>query len=104
MRMEIIQWLCDKIDDEIDDSIDYSTKAIECRDDYPALADAIIKIAEEEMKHMGILHAQVTAIIDAYRKANGEPPEAMQMLYKITHKKHIAHAAEARAYMSMYKE
>lgn len=102
--MEIIEWVSDKIDDEINDSIDYSKMAIECRDDYPALADAIIKIADEEMKHMNILHTQVTAIIDAYRKTNGEPPEPMKILYNIMHKKHIAHAAEAKAYMSMYKE
>ena len=102
--MEIIQWMSDKIDDEIDDSIEYSKKALECREDFPALADAIIKIAEEELKHMSILHTQVTLIIDAYRRANGEPPEPMKILYNITHKKDIAHAAEAKAYLSMYKE
>lgn len=102
--MELIEKLCDKIDDEIDDAISYAQMALEYHDDYPAMTDAIIKIAEDEMRHMGILHTQVTSIIEAYRKANGEPPEAMKILYNITHKKHIAHAAEAKAYMSMYKE
>lgn len=102
--MEFIQKLCDKIDEEINDAISYAQLAIEYHDDFPAATDAIIKISEEEMKHMSILHGLVVAIIDAYRKANGEPPEPMKILYNITHKKQIAHAAEAKAYQSMYKE
>ena len=102
--MKIIQELCDNIDEEINDSIKYSKMALEYKDDYPALADAVNKIAEEELKHMGILHAQVVAIIDAYRKKNGDPPEAMRILYDIMHRKQIEHTAEAKAYLSMYKE
>ena len=101
--MKLIQELCDNIDEEINDAIKYAKMAIEYEDDYPALAETVYKISEEEMKHMSMLHGQVTAIIDAYRKKNGEPPEAMKMLYEIMHRKHIEHAAEARAYISMYK-
>ena len=102
--MKIIQELCDNIDEEIDDAIKYAKMALEYENDYPALAEAVSKIAEEEMKHMSILHTQAIAIIEAYKKKNGEPPEAMRMLYDIMHRKQIEHAAEARAYMSMYKE
>ena len=102
--MKIIQELCDNIDEEINDAIKYAKMALEYENDYPALAEAVSKIAEEEMKHMGILHTQVVAIIEAYRKKNGEPPESMRILYDIMHRKQIEHAAEAKAYMSMYKE
>ena len=102
--MKLIQVLCDNIDEEINDSIKYAKMAIEYHDDYPALAEAVYKIADEELKHMSVLHTQVVSIIDAYRKKNGEPPESMKMLYDIMHRKQIEHAAEAKAYMSMYKE
>ena len=101
--MELIQRLSDSIEDEIKDAIKYVKIAMECRDEYPAMAEAIYKISEEEMKHMAILHTQVINLIDEYRKQNGDPPEAMIILYDIMHKKHIQHAAEAKAYQSMYK-
>ena len=102
--MKLIQILADDIEDEIDDAIKYAKMAIEYQEDYPALAEALYKISDEEMKHMAVLHGQVTAIIADYRKKNGEPPEAMKILYDIMHRKHIEHAAEARAYQSMYKD
>ena len=102
--MKIIQELPDNIDEEINDAIKYAKMALEYEDDYPALADAVFKLSDEEMKHMSVLHNQVVSIIDAYRKKNGEPPAAMQVLYNIMHRKQIEHAAEAKAYQSMYKE
>ena len=101
--MKIIQELSDSIEEEIDDAIKYVKLAMDVRDDYPNVAENIYKISEEEMKHMSILHTQVVSIIEDYRRKNGEPPEAMKMLYDILHRKHIEHAAEARAYQSMYK-
>ena len=102
--MKIIQLLSDYIDDEIDDAIKYAKMAIEYQEEYPALAETVYKISDEEIKHMTMLHGQVVSIIAEYRKKNGEPPEAMKMLYDIMHKKQIEHAAEARAYQSMYKD
>ena len=102
--MKLIQDLSVSIDEEIDDAIKYVKMAIEYRDDYPMVADAIYKLSEEEMKHMSILHGLVTGIIEDYRKKNGDVPESMKMLYDILHRKQIAHAAEAKAYQFMFKE
>ena len=102
--MKLIEELCDNINEEIDDAIKYTKLAISIKEEYPTVADAISKIAEEEMKHMSILHTGVVTIIEDYRKKNGEPPEAMMMLYNIMHRKQIEHAAEAKAYQTIYKE
>ena len=102
--MELIQNLSDNVEEEINDAIKYAKMAIEYRDDYPMVADAVYKLSEEEMKHMSILHGLVTGIIDDYRKKNGDVPESMKMLYDILHRKQIVHAAEAKAYQIMYKE
>ena len=102
--MKIIQQLSDYIDEEINDAIKYAKMALEYMEEYPALADTVYKISDEELKHMMMLHQQVVAIIAEYRKKNGEPPEAMKMLYDIMHRKQMEHTAEAKAYQSMIKD
>lgn len=102
--MKIIQLLSDYIEDEIDDATKYAKLALECKDEYPALATAVYKISDEEIKHMMTLHEMVVSIINDFRKKNGEPPESMLMLYDILHGKQIEHMAKAKAYQSMYKE
>ena len=67
------------------------------------MADMFIRLAEEEMKHMMILHNQVVSTIEDYKRKNGEPPEAMKAVYDILHRRHIDKAAEAKAAISMYK-
>ena len=68
------------------------------------VAEMFYKLANEEMEHMSILHEQVVALIEAYRKENGKPPEAMLMLYDILHRKHINDASTVKAMIAMYKE
>ena len=67
------------------------------------LADVFYRLSDEEMKHMSILHEQVTAIIADWRNKNGDIPDGMKMLYDILHKKHIAKATAIRAMQAMYK-
>lgn len=102
--MKIIEELCDMIEDEIECAEKYAQCALMKKQDYPQLADTFHKIATEKMAHMGLLHAQVVAIIEDYRKKNGEPPEAMKVLYDILHRKHIQHAATVKGMLALYKE
>jgi hypothetical protein len=53
---------------------------------------------------MSLLHTQVVAIIDAYKKEKGEPPEAMKLLYEILHRKHVEHVATVKGMLALYKE
>ena len=61
------------------------------------------KLSTEEMAHMNVLHTKVVSIIEEYKKKNGDPPEAMKMLYDILHKKHIENAAAVKGMLSLYK-
>ena len=90
--MKIIEHLSDQIADEIECAEEYAKCALAKKEDYPQLAETYYRIATEKLNHMGLLHAQVVAIIDAYKKQKGEPPEAMKLLYEILHRKHIEHA------------
>ena len=102
--MKIIEEICDKIECQIDMAECYAKLALNYKEDRPILADTYYRIANEQLTHMGLLHAQVVSIIDEYKKAKGEIPEAMKMLYDILHRKHIEHAAAVKGMLALYKE
>ena len=58
----------------------------------------------EEMRHMALLHEQVVKIIDEYRKANGNPPVAMQAIYDFLHEKFMRETKEIKIMQNMYVE
>lgn len=101
--MKIIDKLSEYIDEEIADAMKYAKCANAYKDENPAMAEMFIRLSEEEMKHMMILHNQVVSFIEDYKRKNGEPPEAMKTVYDILHRRHIDKAAEAKAAISMYK-
>ena len=102
--MKIIERLSDSIERKIDEAECNIKSALELKEEFPAVADAYYKLANQELADMGLLHTQVVSIIDEYRKKNGEPPEAMKMLYDILHRKHIQHTATVKSMISLYKE
>ena len=101
--MKIIEWLSDRIEEEINDAQTYAEKAIMVKQDIPKLAEALIKLSNEEMNHMTILHNEVIDIINDYRKKNGEPPKDMMAVYDYLHKRQIAKASAVRAVQSAYR-
>ena len=102
--MRIIEGLSDKIAQEIDCAEEYIKCALTIKDERPQLADVYYRIANEKIGHMTLLHDQVVAIIDDYRKEKGEPPAAMKTLYDFLHRKHIEHAAAVKGMIALYKE
>lgn len=102
--MKIIEKLCDKIECEIECAEEYAKCALYYKEQRPQLAEVFYRIANDKMGHVNLLHTQVVAIIEEYRKKNGEPPEAMKTLYDILHRKHIQHAAAVKGMLALYKE
>ena len=102
--MKIIKKLSEMIEDEIDGAKHYAKKALEYKAENRELADTLFNLSTEEMRHMQVLHGQVTRIIEAYRKEHGEPPPAMQAVYDYLHEKHIENAEEVKRYQALYKE
>lgn len=101
--MRIIEILSEKIDDEIHDAAEYAKMAIEHKADRPALAETLYSISNDEMRHMGLIHAEVEKIIEEYRRTKGEPPAGMLAIYDYLHKKSIERAQEAKRYQMLYK-
>ena len=101
--MKIIQKLSEMIEDELEGAEQYAKCALEHKEDNPALASVFYDIANQEMRHVDMLHDQVVTIIKKHREQHGEPPAPMMAVYEYLHKKHIEKAAEVKHYLEMYK-
>ena len=101
--MKIIEWLSEQIEEEISDGKKYAEHAILWKQDYPKLADTLMKISEQEMQHMALLHNEVVDIIEDYRKKKGEPPADMLAIYDYLHKKQIEKSANVKAMQTTYR-
>ena len=102
--MKIIKKLTEMIEDEIEGAKCYAKKALEWKDKDEKLAAVLYKLSEEEMRHLAILHEQVTRIISEYREEHGDPPPSMQAVYDYLHEKQIQEAERVKNYQALYKE
>ena len=101
--MQIIKSIVSKIDDELEDADKYIRCAYKVKDTYPTLAETYYKLSLEEMKHMTMLHDQVVAIINDYKK-NNEVPAGMQVLYDYVHEREIKWASKIKAKQDSFKQ
>lgn len=101
--MKIIEWLSEQIEDEIEDGGKYVKKALMVKQERPRLADTLLKISEEELKHMALLHNEVVDIIEEYRRTTGDPPPEMIAVYEYLHKKQIEKTANVKAMQAQYR-
>ena len=103
--MRLIEQLSDHIREEIEDAETYIREASDCREKNPETAEVYRTLAEEELKHMDLLHNAVTKVIDAWKRSSGqEVPPVMQARYDILHKIAIGDANKVKLMIQLYKE
>lgn len=101
--MLIIKKLSKMIKEEISDAEKYAHCALNHKEDDRALADTFYTLANEELKHMEMLHEHVTRLVSTYKKEHGDPPAAMQALYDYVHEEQIENVKEVKVLLAMYK-
>ena len=102
--MKIIQILSERIEEELDDSFEYIEMAIRYKEEFPQVAKTFYELSIEEMRHMDMLHIEVSALIKKHREEHGEPPAAMLAVYEFLHKRDIEKAAKIKLLQNHFKE
>ena len=102
--MKIIKELSEMIEEELDGAEQYAKMAVALREEHPSLAKAFYEISTEEMRHVDMLHTEVTHLIEAHRKEHGEPPAPMMAVYEFLHGRHIEKANSIKMYQAHYRE
>lgn len=100
--MKIIKMLVEQIEDEACGAEEYAKLAVQYKDEDKILADNYARMAEVELQHVDLLHAQVVRIIKAWQAKGNETPPAMQAIYDWEHQKSIDHIARVKTMLAMY--
>lgn len=100
--MKVIKLLVEQIEDEACSAEGYAKLAMEYKDEDKALADNWAKMAEIELGHVDLLHAQVVRIIKAWEAKGNQVPKEMKFVYDYMHEKNIDHVARVKALVNMY--
>lgn len=66
--MDELTMLYEQIDDELDDARDYAKDAMHCREPYPEMAQAYIKLSGDELQHAQMLQNLATQMITTRKK------------------------------------
>ena len=101
--MLILKKLCRMIKEEIYDAEKYANCALKYKEEDKPLAETFYTLANNELQHMDMLHAQVVRLINEYKTKKGEPPEGMQAIYDYVHEEQIENVKEVKILLQMYK-
>ena len=102
--MKIIKDIVSMIDDELEGAEHYIKFALQYKESHPTLAGVFYEISTQEMRHVNMLHDEVTKIIKMYRDKHGEPPAAMVAVYDWEHEKSIEEAKEIKIMQAQYRD
>ncbi len=98
--MKEIKMLAGHIREEMNDAETYAKLALRYKDDDRSLSQTFEKLAEQELDHADMLHAQASRLIKE-RKENGEtPPVAMSAVWSWEHENMVECVARIKLLLS----
>jgi hypothetical protein len=104
--MKVLKDLIEKADDTLDEIEWYAEKAHHFRsmNEYKALADTYIKVAEMHITIYGMLHERMVALINEEKAKGVVVPMGMQEFWNYEHEKLVKEFAEAKYLVEEYKK
>lgn len=100
--MKVIKEIVERINEEIVGAEDYAKSGTQYKDEDKMLADTYIKLAEVELQHVDLLHAQVVRIIKAWQAKGNEAPPAMEAVWDYVHANQVDKVARIKVLINMY--
>lgn len=101
--MKQIKKLSEMIEEELEGAEEYAKAALMHKTDNPNLAKTLYDIANDEMRHVDMLHGEVVRMIETHKREHGAPPVAMQAVYDYLHERQIEEAKEVRMYLAEFR-
>ena len=102
--MKILTNMIDKANDTLEEIEWYGEKALHYKADHKSVADVYNKIADMHITIYDMLHKEMVALIDEYRRTGHTPPPEMLAIWDYEHEKLIKEFAEAKTMVEEYKK
>lgn len=101
--MKIIKKLSESIAQELDKALDAAKCAVASKEDDLKTAEAYMKVSNNHMASVGILHDRVVGIIKEYEDTHEKKkPEHMMVLYSILHDWYVAKSTAVKEVQALY--
>ena len=99
--MKIIKCLVENIEEEMHDAEKYAKLAYQYREEYPQASNVFLTLSRQEVTHLNMLHDEAARLINEYRSAGNDPPEAMLAVWNWEHAKMIDNLARIKTMQDM---
>ena len=102
--MNQIKTIVKDIKEEVSGATHYAKLAAQYKDTDKALADAYYSMANQELAHADLLHAQAVRMIKAHQATGKEVPVAVQAVWDWERENQVDDVARARSLLDAYKK
>ena len=103
-KMKILKDMIEKAHDTMEEVEWYGEKALYYKSEHKSIADTYNKIAEMHITIYDMLHKEMVALIDEYKRMGHTPPPEMLAIWNYEHEKLIKEFAEAKIMVEEYKK
>lgn len=100
--MKVIKKITDDMLGEIHDAKHRIKRAVEFKPLYPDIAQRESEIAAQELTHAEKDHKSAVELIEAYKKAKGDPPEYMLEFWKEMHEEFMEKYARVKRMIELF--
>ena len=101
--MKIIKHIVNDICEELQGAEHYAKLAMQYKDDDREIADMYARIANVELEHVNLLHAQAVRIIKECKEKGSPVPPSMQAVWDWEHGKMVDATTRIKTMLSMYR-